>query len=274
MPTVEEVLKATGLTDEQIKALDPKVMTGITQVVSTATQTLEAAELAKRAQQEMYDKEVAPALDKWANESTNLTAERDYYKTLAMKAKEGGFIPAAEPFTPPNPQRDPQSGKFVAGANPVPGSPDLVKEIRRDAAQGILAVSDLDWKYRSLYGQPMPDSPSTLVAEANAQRMDLVAYAAKKYDFPGKEKALAEQKQKEHDDAIVKKAIEENDKKWSEKIGSNPNIRQATESRFSELQKGVTDKTRVDPLTVSKEQRHANTQRIIQKDLRESATVQ
>jgi len=58
MATVEEILKQTGLTDEQIKALDPKVTSGFTQVLSSATQTLEEAERAKRATAETFDKEM------------------------------------------------------------------------------------------------------------------------------------------------------------------------------------------------------------------------
>src|SRR5882672_7807573 len=115
--TVAEILKETGLTDEQISALDPKATTAFTQVLSTATQTLEQAELAKRAQAQQYDETIAPALDSWGNEKARLDAEVAFYKTQLEGAKQGGFVPATIPTTPPatvTPSRTPD-GKFVAG---------------------------------------------------------------------------------------------------------------------------------------------------------------
>lgn len=270
--TVEEVLRETGLSDEQIKALDAKVLTGLTTVVSSAEQTLQAAELAQRAQKEMYDTEIAPALDKWASDSANITAERDYYKTLAEKAKEGGFVAGAEPFKPAARAAD---GKFVAGApGGTPGSPTFVADLRKEAGAAIGSMLDLTWKYQSLYGKPMPDSPTVLIAEANAQRLDPISYAAKKYDFAGKEAAMKAEEQKKHDDAIRAEAKSASDKEWAEKVGSNPMIRQAEVSKFSTLDKAVRANERPDPLTMTREQRHVATRNSIMKEAAATESVQ
>jgi hypothetical protein len=275
MPTVQEVLKQTGLTDEEIGKLDPKIITGFTQVVSTAAQTLEQAELAKRAQADQWDKEISPALDKWANDSANLSAERDYYKTLAEKAKEGGFVPAAAPFTPPNPAPGNRGadGKFVAGAGDVPGSPKFVEGLRNELGGAFAFVADTSWKYRSLFGTEMPDSPTVLIREATAQRMSPSEWAAKKYNFAAKETEIKAAEQKKHDDAIRAEQKAQSDKEWAERVGNNPDVRQAQVSKFSTLEKAVKSGERPDPLKSTREQRHVQTGQIIRKEIAEQ-TVQ
>ena len=46
MPTVQEVLKQSGLTDEQITALDAKAISAFTGVLTTAEQERQAAQQA------------------------------------------------------------------------------------------------------------------------------------------------------------------------------------------------------------------------------------
>ena len=132
---------------------------------------------------------------------------------------------------------------------------------------------DTQWKYRSLYGTEMPDSPTTIIREASAQRMSPSDYAAKKYDFAGKEAAKRADEQKKHDDAIRKETADQKDKEWSEKVGSNPNVRQAETSRFSEIDKAVKSGERPDPMKMTREQRHAATQQVIRKEIAQNETV-
>lgn len=276
MPTVAEVLKSSGMTDEQIAALDAKVISGFTEVVSTAQKTLEQAELIKRAQADMLEKEINPALNAWANEKASYDTKIAAYEAALKGAKEGGFqvpeilTPAAATSTPTRAA----DGKFVSGANVVPGSPEFVANFRKEAGAAIGSMLDLTWKYQSLYGTPMPDSPTKLIEEATAQRMDPISYAAKKYDFAGKEKAIKEAEQKKHDDAIRAEQKATSDKEWAEKVGSNPNIRQAEVSKFSTLDKAVKAGERPDPLKMTREQRHVATGQIIRKEIAERETVQ
>lgn len=270
MPTVQEVLKESGWTDEEVKALDASKMSGLTKVVSTAQQALEAAELEKRSTLQKWDEEINPALNKWAIDSTNLTAERDYYKTIADKAKEGGFIPADVPFTPPTARA--ADGKFVAGANAVPGSPDFVK-LRDDLGAAFAFAADTSHRYRTLYGTEMPDSPTMIIREATQQRMSPAEYAAKKYDFAGKEAQRKADDQKKHDDSIREAAVAEVTKKFAEQGGSNPSIRQAEASKFSTLDKAVKEKSRPDPLLMNREQRHASTRQQFLKEANERETT-
>lgn len=268
-PTVQEILKATGLTDEQIAALDPKVIPAFTQVVSTASQEREAAELAKRATHEYFANDISPALDKWANEKAALDAQIAFYKAQNEAARSGGFIPTDAPNASPTPNptagRDP-SGKFVAGAGPVPGSPQFMT-----VEQGWGALNNSQWalvEYMRLHnGAPLPDDLQTLANEAQAQRMDFKTYVAKKYDFETKREQIKTAEQKKRDDALVADAVAANDKKWAEKVGNNPMVRTATDSRFANIEKAVKEGQRPDPLKMTREQRHSSTQREINKDI-------
>jgi hypothetical protein len=269
MKTVEQILKETGLSDEQIKALDPKVVTGFTTVVTSASQSLEAAELAKRAQEQQYSTEIAPALDNWANEKASYDAKIAAYDAALKAAKEGGFqVPDILAAKPAEPART-ADGKFVAGQNQVPGSPQLVENLKNELSAAFQFTADTTHRYRTLYGTEMPDSPTTIIREATAQRMSPSEYAAKKYNFAQKEQEIAAEKQKKHDDAIVAAALAENDKKWSEKVGSNPMIRQAEASKFSNLDKAVKAGERHDPLKMTREQRHEATRQSIMKEINE-----
>lgn len=272
MPTVQEVLKATGLTDDEIKALNPKLVEGVTTILSTAQQEKEAAELQRRAVSQTFENEISPALDKWANEKVSYDAKIAAYDAALKSAKEGGFT-VPDILNPAKPKDE--SGKFVAGGNEVPGSPKFVENLRNEAAVAVSSIMDLNWRHQTLFGKPMPDSPTTLIREAAAQRLDPITYAAKKYDFAGRETTIKAEEQKKHDDAIRAEAKAESDKAWAEKVGSNPNIRPAQASEFSKIEKAVKAGERKDPTMMSRDERHRQTQKAIMQDVSEhNATVQ
>ena len=267
MKTVAEILKETGLSDEQITALDKKVVDGFTSVISTASQAQEAAELARRAQAEEYDTKIAPALDNWANQKAAQDTKLAAYEAALKGAAEGGFkVPDILKTPTPTPARA-EDGKFVPGQT---GSPQFVT--KQDA---FAAISTSQWaitEYMRLHnGAPPPDDLEILNAESVAQRMPFKEYVAKKYDFAGKREAIKQAEQKKHDDAIAAAAVAENDKKWSERMGSNPNIRQAETSRFSAIDKAVKAGERPDPLKMNREERHNTTRQFIQKEIATSS---
>jgi hypothetical protein len=199
MPTVAEVLKQAGLDDTQIAALDAKAIAAFGTVMTAAEQERVAAETAQRAAQQMYENEIAPALNAWGTKETNLTAEMNYWKNLAEGAKAGGFIPAAPPF-----QGQPRNGggQFVANENVVPGSPDF-KKFEGEVTNAFGTVADVQWKYRTLYdGKELPESPTALMAEAAALRIPFAEHVAKKFDFAGRDAAMKAAEQAKRDDAI------------------------------------------------------------------------
>lgn len=276
--TVAEALKQAGMTDEQITALDQKAVQGFTTILSSAEtaqqQALrerEQAELAQRATNQMFENEITPALNAWGQKEANLTAERDYWKTMAEKAKSGGFMMDQPPFamgTPPPPpgqQRGP-GGQFVANANPVPGSPSIA-DVRDQLGTAFGLFMDTNWKYRQLFGRDLPDSPTTLAREAESQRLPFADYVARKYDFSKRETEMKAEEQKKHDDAIRAEVGAAKDKEFAEKFGSNPNVRQAEVSRYSDIRKAVTEGKRQDPLKMTPEQRKDATRRGIREEM-------
>jgi hypothetical protein len=187
--TVAEVLTESGWTPEMIAALDAKANEGFTKILSTAEQMQEQAALTQRAINEKLANEINPALDKWATDEARLKAEAAFYREQAQAAKANGFIAADAPGFTGAPAHG-ADGKFVAGGNQVPGSPDF-KAFSSQVGQAIGNLADLQWKYRTLYGSEMPESPTKLAEEATAQRMSILDYAAKKYNFAAKEQEIS-----------------------------------------------------------------------------------
>jgi hypothetical protein len=280
MPTVAEVLKQSGYTDAEIAALDARILSGVTQVLTVAEQAdksareaREAAELADRSQRDLYANKIVPALNDWGSEKATLEAQVAFYKTQAESAKGAGFIPKDAPgYVPPanQPGRN-ADGTYVANANSVPGSPAYMTK-----AEAISAVSNATHvmnEHMRLYGSPLPDDVETLVNEAAAQRMDFRQYAAKKYNFDGKKAEITAAREKEARDKLVADTIAERDRWHAERQGSNPMLRPGEQSSFAELRKGIDSKAIKDPLSMSKEERHMQTQALIHKDIVENAAA-
>jgi hypothetical protein len=318
MPTVAEILKSSGLTDEQIAALDAKAMTAFTGVLTTAEDerkaameaskkaeeervaakaAQDAAELAQRANKEFYDSTIMPSLTGWEDKEKTLQTEVANAKALAAfyeaqnkAAKEAGFVAADAPKfeipAVPVAPRDP-SGKFVANApGSTPGSPTFTIEQVKDGLGSTLGtLTDIQWKYQRLYGQPMPVAPTELVRQAEAQKMNPSDYAAKTFNFQQKEQELVErqkaeerakivaeataplQEQLKAKDAEWQKRLEEESKKISERGGNNPDVRRAAISNYPEVKKAVQDGTRKDPLSMTREERQVEMRRQIQADV-------
>jgi hypothetical protein len=333
MPTVQEVLKQTGLTDEQIASLDAKVITGFSGILSTAEQerkaaaesvtkaeqerkaaaeatekaeqerkaaaeALEAQEVRKRSNDQFYEESIVPALNNWGNEKTQKEAELAFYKTQLESAKATGFIPTDAPgFQPPAaiapvaPQRDAQ-GRYVAGAQGgTPGSPTFTMEaIDQRLGNGISNIGWAMQEYQRLSGgQFLPDSFDKLAEEASNSRLPFRDYVARKYDFTGKQAEIQRKQQEEHDakikqeaaapyeaklkeaEAARQKAIEETDRKWAEKIGSNPDVHIAQPSRFADVARAVKANERPDPLNLNEQQRRQATSQAIRHEVVEHA---
>ncbi len=275
MPTVQEILKASGIDDATIAALDSKVTSAFGAVLTTAEQAQqsattarEAAELATRTQRELYDTQIAPSLDAWANEKAQKEAEIAFYRTQAEQAKAGGFVPKDAPgYVAPDPARAP-NGQFVPGPN---GSPQFMTP-----EAGLKAVSNVTWvmsEHQRLHGAPLPDEFETLVNEAVAQRMPFRDYAAKKYNFDARRSEIAQAAKQKELDAYAASKVEENNKQWAERTGGNPMVRVPQQSQFAEIRRGVDAKTVKDPLSMSREERRAATQQMIHKDLADHAAA-
>ncbi len=279
MATVAEILKASGLSDEQIAALDAKAITAFSGVLTTAEQAgmqaaadRERAEIERRSNAKFYDESIAPALNTWGTEKANLEAERAYYKAQNEAARSAGFVPEEAPGF----QSRDGGGRFVAGApGGTPGSPTFqsIDQLRNEVGGALGTLADLQWRHQRLFNEPMPISPTQLVREAESQRLDPVAYAERRFGFQAREQELARKAEQERVDKATQAAVAANDRKWAEKIGSNPDVRIAQPSRFADVARAVKANERPDPLNLNVAQRQQATSQAIRHEITETESV-
>lgn len=267
MTTVADVLRQSGLSESEIARIDASAIAAFSNVLSTAEQAQRAAELAGRANTEFYETKIVPALTSWEAEQEQLEAERSravkeaaYFKAAAQAA---GIIPGDE-------NRD-SSGRFVAGVpGSTPGSPTLLDPTQIAGRIGDVAgvISDIQWKYSTLFGKPLPVAPSELIKQADANGVDPATFAARKFNFSQREQELAKQAHQAEIDAATKMAVEANDRKWAERTGSNPDVRQAPgASKYAEVQRAVRAGSMPDPLKLTDQQRRNVTRQAIHKEI-------
>lgn len=287
--TAEDILRKNGYTEDEIKAIDPRIMTGIAHIITEAAsleqaaqaRAAEAAEIERR-YNHMYHTEIVPALNQWGTDKANkdaaidlLTRERDFYKRQNEGARSAGFIPQdASQYSSPtstagssNDQPRSTDGRYVAGGNPVPGSPGWADHVIR----GISNASWAEHKYQRLYGEPLPEDYNfdDAYKEASSQGMDFREYLGRKFKFAERERELAEKKQKDHDEAIRKETRSLVEKEYAERGGSNPNIRAASPSQFSRVRKAVETGKMKDPLMMNAEARRQQTNQQIHAEIAE-----
>jgi hypothetical protein len=315
MATVAEVLRESGFTDEQIAAMDQRAITAFTGVLTEADKqraeakvAQDAAELAQRSNVDFYENKIVPSLTQWEeekqrieNERATAAAQAAFYRTQAEEAKKSGFIAADAPgfdpakFVPPNPvqPRDNQ-GRYVAGApGATPGSPTFnVNEFAAKAGDAMGIIADISWAHQSLFGKPLPISPTQLIAQADALKLDPMTYASRTFNFDGRRQQMQQEEEKAKADKIaaearapleaqlkekdeqLKKDLAENDRKWAERVGSNPDLRRPQENaKYTDIQRGISNKEIPDPLMLNDQQRRALTSTMIRKDIAETANV-
>ncbi len=343
MPTVHEVLKQSGFTDDEIANLGQKKLDAFGTMVTSAENdkkagldavaraetekaaaaaafqkaeterqaavaAQQAAELAQRSNVEFYETKITPALTGWEQKqkeleirAANAESKTAFYESQIQGAKAAGCIPMETPaFVLPTPQpgvnqpRD-NEGRFVAGApGSVPGSPTFFDPNQIAGRIGDVAgtLQDLNWKYQTLFeGRPLPVPPSQLIAEADAQKLPLMDYAARKFNFAQREQELAAkadaenrakisaeavapfQKQIEEERAKSAEALKAKDREWAEKIGNNPEVRIAQPSRFADVSRAVKANERPDPLNLNDQQRRQATSSAIRQEITTNAAA-
>jgi hypothetical protein len=270
MPTVEEVLKASGFTSEQISALDQKAVGAFSTVLTEATQAREAAELAQRSNADFYENQIAPSLVNWDAEKSKYDAELNFYRSQNQSLRDNGFLPADAAYQP----RD-AGGRYVAGVpGSTPGSPTFdVNKVYQRAGDAIGLLSDIQWEHQRLFNQPLPMSPSELVRQADAVKLDPRTFAARQFGWDQKRQEVAKAEQEKHDDAIRREATEAAQKAFAERYGSNPDMRVATHNpKLADISRAVRAGTRVDPLSMNESERRNATKAMIRDDLNEQAS--
>lgn len=280
MPTVAEILKATGVSDEEIAKIDAKWMSAFSGVLTTAEQKAteateaakkaenertaataarEAAELAGRANTEFYETKIVPGLTSWdeekkrlLNDKTNAEALAAFLKTQNDGARANGFIAADAPaFTPPADQSQQRDGKgqFVSNApGSTPGSPTYIDPTQVATKIGDIAgvISDIQWKHQTLYGKPLPIAPSELIKQADALKLDPLTYASRTFNFAQKEEEVRQNAAKDHDNQIATAARAEEETKWKAEL-DKVHAEQAAKDRARNESVGNNPEVRVPP---------------------------
>ncbi len=271
MPTVQEILRQTGFTDEQISGFDQRAVGAFSQVLSSAEQARQAAAadaeraaLERRSNSQFYEESIVPALNGWSTEKANLDAQLAYYQRQNESARMAGLD-----FSPPPDQARDGGGRYIAGApGSTPGSPTFDPgEVRTALSNG---VSNIGWAmqtHQKLTGEFLPDTFEQLAAEADAQRLPFRDYVSRKYDYAGKQRAMQEKTQREHDERIRQEERTAANRDWAEKTGSNPDVRRLEPSRFADIARATKAGERPDPLKMDVEQRRRETRLAIHKDL-------
>lgn len=281
-PSVADILRQTGYSDEDIQKLDAKLIAGFETVLTEASNARQAAEAAAAESKEvdrryrhMYETEMVPALNAWGSERATLAAERDFYKAQNEGARAAGFIPKDAPgYTPgaPEPPRG-ADGRYTSGTNPVPGSPGITNEMKDEF---LRATSEAQWAsdtYKDLYEtNAMPEGYSfyETLAEGTRNRMTFRDYFTQKYKLNDKRKERAERQQKAHDDAIRKEERAKIEKEFAERGGSNPNLRPAAASHYASVRKAVQSGSVKDPVKMNAEERRRQTRDMISADIAEN----
>lgn len=273
MPSVQEILRQTGFSDQEINAIDERARVAFTNVLTQAEADRQAAELAYRANSDFYEQKIVPAMTDMDTERQRLENERiraqsevAFYREQNEAARQAGFVASDAPGFQP---RD-GGGRYVAGPTGSPVLAGGIDELREQAGQAIGILSDLQWKHQTLFNRPLPVSPSELVKRASAAGLDAVTFANREFGFDKRERELTEERQKAHDDAIRKETAAERDKVWAERTGNNPDIRPAAQAQYTEVRRAVDAGQRADPLKLSDRERH----RVTRQQIRERISAQ
>ena len=328
MPTVAEVLKQSGLTQEQIDAIDAKAISALNGYVTTVEQSAQhaatkaeedrkaaeaasasakvaqdAAELQKRSVDEVWQNTYNPGVAAWeaekavlAQKAADEAAAAAFYKAQNDALKEQGiilkdapnFTPPATP--PPGTVRN-DKGQFVPNVpGSTPGSPTFtLEQIDQRLGNGISNVGWAMQEYQRLTGgQFLPDPFDQLDREATNQKLPFRDYVARKYDFAGKQQAIVQKQQQEHDATVAATERAKADADWkakldareaefavkerqhAERAATGSPVSVAVSAKIPELQRRVETKELPDPLLMNENQRRANTAKMIRDQIAES----
>lgn len=255
--TWRELLKAKGLTDEQIKAIETTAGPAIAEfdsLITTAeTKNAEAARLVAEATEkttklnQWWNEDATKQINEAFSKATTAEAQAEFYRKQAESAKANGFIPADAPgYKPPVAAADPANpGTFVPGANPVPGSPRYMTG--PEVANAVSNTFYISNEHQRLFGEPLPgEALQQLMQEAGEQRTTAMKLWESKYKVPEKRAEISANAQKTHDDKIAKDTEDRVRREYAEKYG-NPETRPMVTSRFPKYaqdgaQGGKTDK--------------------------------
>ncbi len=271
--TVAEVLKQSGLTDEQIAALDAKAMSAFSGILTTADQAKsdaiakekaakealdkaaedkkaadesvaaakvaqDAAELSKRSVDEFWANTYNPGVAAWEKERNELAsrASNAEAKAAYYEKQREGYLGTLGIKPEDAPVFTPPATP-APDQNKTPGTPTFVDPnvVVSRVGDGMYGVMNIMHKYATLYnGQPLPISPSELIKNADALKLSPMEYAARTFKFAEKEQEQRIAAAKAHDDEVAATTKAANDAEWKAKMDAREAEFAATERKRAE----------------------------------------
>ena len=272
MPTVQELLKTSGLTDEVIAGLPKEAVAAFggiltdaeTKVSTAAQQAAEAAEL--RRQAELDRKDIQKYVDDYSaslNDQGSLKAKYDAVVAYVDSLKAQGFDVKLPVDVAPSSEKKP----VVPGSPAIGGNAVDEGKILGRVGNVMSQWLDANNEHIRLYGVPVPDPSTNIAEEAARARKPVGEYMAEKYKFRERQAAKEREAYDARVAADVKAKVDEQLRVEAEKRGSNPNLRAGESSRASHVPKLKTEEFHKGDGFQPKRQRESRMLENLHKDL-------
>jgi hypothetical protein len=272
MPTVQEILKTSGLIDEVIAGLPKEAVAAFggiltdaeTKVQTAAQQASEAAEL--RRQAELDRKDIQKYVDDYSlslNKQGSLQAKYDAVVAYVDSLKAQGFDVKLPVDVAPSSEKKP----VVPGSPAIGGNAVDEGKILGRVGNVMSQWLDANNEHIRLYGVPVPDPSTNIAEEAARARKPVGEYMAEKYKFRERQAAKEKESYDARVAADVKAKVDEQLRVEAEKRGSNPNLRAGESSRASHVPKLKTEEFHKGDGFQPKRQRESRMLENLHKDL-------
>jgi len=120
------------------------------------------------------------------------------------------------------------------GAKPVVDPMDNLKGLIVQGFTNINQTQEVNNRYLSLFGKPMPDSPSALADEAAQRRMSVTAWADQKYGLSTKQQEVQQAATAAHEKQIREDAVKEYREK-NPSLAGNPDLNGGFPSNYPQV---------------------------------------
>jgi hypothetical protein len=225
MPTIEEIYKAKGYTDEAIAAIKPllddqKLRSVLEEEFTRLGQEVTSFKTENENWSKWHEETAKPTLALYEQDVTNAKADNASLKERLRLAEEAGFAPRRAEPTPTTtttpagtPEAfDPKKHNLVTTADvqrfaelegqAIARSGDLIEEYRYLTGGKSL----IDYEYKTADGRTLRGLQA-IRNEAEQAKQPWDTFAAKKFDFEGKRNAIAETQR-----AAAEKAIRDDER--------------------------------------------------------------
>jgi len=275
MPKLEDVLKAQGLSDEDIAALaptlaDPKLRGAIEGRLETYESERTSFMAENQAWAEYNEQHFKPEIAKREQEALDARTRAATLAERLKMAEEKGFAPAREEPVVKTP--DPAAAFDPKAHNLI--TRDDIGRFADIEGEAIAMANDLSEEYRMLTGNSILSYTArtqdgrelrgmrALREEAKTAKQNLDVYITQKFDFAGKRAAIAEKQRLAAEEAI--RADERT--KMAAQYG-NPNTRQLLPSKEPFIPKPRTADSKPPWEIPSRERQRARIERAMQSQI-------